>query len=85
MSFWSNFKEAFAFGLGYGAARFLMVLFGLAFLVGGYILLNREQKKDKADQKTANRVGAYALMVVGIAIMGGSGMYLLFSEISEDL
>eukprot|EP00873_Tetraselmis_striata_P027032 jgi/Tetstr1/447296/TSEL_034733.t1 len=85
MGFSANFKEAFAFGLGYGAARFVMVIFGLAFLVGGYILLNREQKKEKEDQKTSTKVGAYALMVVGIALMGGAGIYLLFSELSEDL
>lgn len=85
MSFWSNFKEAFSFGLGYGAARFVLVLIGLAFLIGGYVLLNREQKKEKDDQKTSTKVGAYALMVVGIALMGGSGIYLLFSEISEEM
>ena len=85
MAFKQIFGDAFAFGLGYGLASFILALLGLGIAAGGYILLQKETSKEKDQQKDHIKIIAYVLMGVGIALLGGIGIAFLFSQIEEEL
>lgn len=64
-------KMGFGLGLGVMAAQVVFLLIGLAFFLPGLMLVRTGKREDNKD---ASYYGGIALMVVGIALMGGFGI-----------
>lgn len=83
-SFWQTVKTGFAVGIGAFAASLIFVLVGVALLVGGYALRNKEQAKPEKEQKRWKINLGLGLMFVGAVIAGGAGITSLLGEVSEE-
>jgi hypothetical protein len=83
--FGANFKTAFAFGLGTFSALIVFAAIAIPLIVGGYIMINREQKKPKEEQSQGALTTGYVLMGVGVVIGGGIGLNSFLGEIGESL
>jgi hypothetical protein len=73
----SLFKTGFGLGLGIYAVQVLFLLLGLAFFLPGYSMFQKAKKEDK------EKVVPFALMAVGVVIMGGAGLGILVDGISD--
>lgn len=78
-------RTAFAFGIGAFAAQIMFVFVGILFFIGGYVMLNREQKKEKAEQAGWRKAVGFALMGIGVAVAGGIGFWAMLGEVGEEL
>jgi hypothetical protein len=85
MTFWQDFKAAFAFGLGAFLANALLALLGGSLFLGGYVLLNIEQKKEDGEQSAAKKGLGFVLMVLGTSFGAYGGFSALLGEASEEL
>lgn len=83
--FWEVVKLGFGFGLGGLAAAAVFAAIGIALIIGGYVLVNREQKKPKDKQSSAAKITGYVLMGLGVAVAGGLGLSTLLGEVSQEL
>ena len=68
----------FGLGLGVMAAQVVFLLIGLAFFLPGLVMV---QKGKRENDKNASYYGGIALMVVGIALMGGFGIGALVDSL----
>jgi hypothetical protein len=77
-------KPAFGFSLGmFGGLIFYMFL-AVVFFVSGFVLLKREQKKEKDKQSDLMKGAAYALMAFGMIFGLGFGGGIFFSELGGE-
>jgi uncharacterized membrane protein len=83
--FWGDVKMAFAFSIGGWLATIVFLAIGLSLFVGGFVLLNREQKKPEQEQSGFNKGIGFALMGVGVIVGGGVGFGSLLGEIGEEI
>lgn len=72
-------KMGFGLGTGVFLAQILFILLGLAFFLPGLFLV--QNSKGESQEKKTSYYGGIALMVVGVAIMGGLGFGLLTDNI----
>lgn len=70
-------KTGFGLGLGLYAAQVLFLLLGLAFFLPGYSMFQ------KATKEKSDKVVPFALMAVGVVIMGGAGLGILMDSFNE--
>ena len=70
-------KTGFGLGLGLYAAQVLFLLLGLAFFLPGYSMFQ------KATQENKDKVVPFALMAVGVLIMGGAGLGILIDSFDQ--
>jgi hypothetical protein len=70
-------KTGFGLGLGLYAAQVLFLLLGLAFFLPGYSMFQ------KATQEKKDKVVPFALMAVGVVIMGGAGLGILIDSFND--
>jgi hypothetical protein len=84
-AFWDMVVMAFAFGIGSWLASIIFMAIGISLFVGGYVLINREQKKPKEQQSGLKKGVGIALMALGAAVGGGLGFYSLLGEVGEEL
>lgn len=73
----SLFKTGFGLGLGIYAVQVLFLLLGLAFFLPGYSMFQ------KAKKENTDKVVPFALMAVGVVIMGGAGLGILIDGMSD--
>ena len=85
MTFWENIKTGSAFSIGGLLASLIFVGIGVALLLGGFVLRNKEQKKPKVKQDPWKVYGGLVLMVLGVVVAGGTGFYSLLGEITEEI
>jgi hypothetical protein len=66
-NFNSYFNMGFGLGLGFGVAEILLTFVAFLFFIPGFILLKREQAKEKKGEKanTGLKTLAYVLMIIG--------------------
>lgn len=83
--FMDAFRLAFAFGLGAFAASILFVAVGVALLVGGYVLRNKEQKKPEGEREEWKMTLGLVLMGLGAVVAGGAGLGAFLGEVSETI
>nr|WRJ69845.1 hypothetical protein TetV2_00400 [Oceanusvirus sp.] len=83
--FWGNVKLAFAFGIGGWLSMLIFIAIGMSLFIGGFVLLNREQKKPKEEQSGLKKGTAFALMGIGALVAGGLGFSTLLGEVLEEL
>ena len=83
--FMDAFRLAFAFGLGAFAASIVFVAVGVALLVGGYVLRNKEQKKPEAEREEWKMTLGLVLMGLGAVVAGGAGLGAFLGEVSETI
>ena len=79
-------RQGFGFGLGWIGSLILMMLIAIIFFVPGFVLLKREQAKEKKGEE-ANmtiKVIAYILMLLGVVLGIGFGGSILFEELGEE-
>lgn len=60
-------------GFGFSAGFATMVLVGLLFLIPGFILVTRENKKPKGERNTTLLVIGFIIMFIGVALSLGLG------------
>lgn len=75
------FKTGFGLGLGVYAAQLVFVLFGMIVFFPGYTMY---QQKTRENAPASEKYFAFALMLLGVVLMGGSGFYLL-TDAATDL
>lgn len=80
-SFKNLFKTGFGLGLGLYVAQLLFVLFGMIVFFPGYSMY---QQKTRENAPTSEKMFAFVLMAIGVALMGGAGFTLL-AESGGDL
>ncbi len=73
-------KMGFGLGTGVFLAQILFILLGLAFFLPGLMLV-KNSNKGESQEKQTSYYGGIALMVVGVAIMGGLGFGFLVDSI----
>ena len=63
----SYFRMGFGLGLGYMAVQIITSIIALVFFITGFILLKREQAKEKKGDKASDglKILAYILMFIG--------------------
>ena len=63
----SFFKMGLGLGLGFAVVEIITTIIALAFFITGFILLKREQAKEKKGEKVNNglKILAYILMFLG--------------------
>lgn len=72
-------KMGFGLGTGVFLAQILFILLGLAFFLPGLSLV--QNSKGESQEKKTSYYSGIALMVVGVAIMGGLGFGVLLNNI----
>jgi len=72
-------KMGFGLGTGVFLAQILFILLGLAFFLPGLSLV--QNSKGESQEKKTSYYSGIALMVVGVAIMGGLGFGVLMDNI----
>lgn len=72
-------KMGFGLGTGVFLAQILFILLGLAFFLPGLSLV--QNSKGESQEKKTSYYSGIALMVVGVAIMGGLGFGVLIDNI----
>lgn len=77
----SLIKTGFGLGLGVYAAQLVFLVIGLIVFFPGY-LMYQEKTRDNAPQ--SEKIFPFALMAIGVVIMGGTGLYYLL-ESGADL
>jgi uncharacterized protein YneF (UPF0154 family) len=80
-SFKNLFKTGFGLGLGLYAAQVIFLILGMIAFFPGYSMY---QQKIKENAPTSEKMFAFILMVIGVALMGGAGFTLL-AETGADL
>lgn len=61
------------YGFGASAGFATTILLGLLFLIPGFILVTRENKKPKGDRNTTLLVIGFIIMFIGVALSFGIG------------
>jgi len=79
-SFKNLFKTGFGLGLGVYAAQVVFVLLGMIVFFPGYSMY---QQKTRENAPASEKYFAFALMILGVVLMGGSGFYLLADTASD--
>ncbi len=74
-------KTGFGISVGMFLAQMIFILIGLAFFIPGYILF----KKVSSDKEKSNgsQIGGLVLMGLGVVVMGGAGIGILFDSIGD--
>ena len=83
--FWSQVKSAFAFAIGSILASLIFIAIGVGLILAGYVIRNKEQKKEKSEQEAWKVYGGLAMMVIGSVIAGGTGFYAVIGEVGEEI
>ena len=75
------FNMGFGFGLGYMVVQIIFTLIALTFFIIGFILLKREQAKEKKGEKASSgmKIFAYVLMFIGAVF----AIFLIIPMLSE--
>jgi len=75
------FNMGFGFGLGYIAVQIIFTLIALTFFIIGFVLLKREQAKEKKGEKPSRgmKIFAYVLMFIGAIF----AIFLIVPMLSE--
>jgi membrane-bound ClpP family serine protease len=84
-NFWSNAKDAFAFGLGGFLAAAIYGLIGTVLFIAGYVLKNKEDAKEKDQQVQWKKYVGIGLMILGVALGGGRAIFTLIGEVAEEI
>jgi len=84
-SIFSLARTGFGVGLGFMLASIVYIFIGILLFIPGFILLNKEQKKKKEDQRGSIKVIAFILMGLGMIITGGLGFSTLLGEVGDEL
>lgn len=77
-------RQGFGLGLGISASLILFTLLGLLLFIPGFVLLNREQAKDKTEQNKNMKALAYVLMILGTILGMGFGGSTLLTELASE-
>jgi len=75
---------SFGVGLGFMASIVVYTFIGMLLFVPGFILLKKEQRKQKEQQSDAMKILAYALMAMGMIIGLGLGAGVFFNELGGE-
>lgn len=77
-------RPAFGMGLGIFASVVVYLFLAILFFVPGFVLLKKEQAKEKEKQNTTMKVIAYILMALGVIIGMGFGAGTFLSELGGE-
>lgn len=79
-------RIGFGAGIGWIGAFILMMFVALIFFIPGFVLLQREQAKEKKGEKanTTVKVIAYILMAIGVILGLGFGGSVLLEELGGE-
>jgi hypothetical protein len=79
-------RVGFGFGIGWIGSFILMMLVAMIFFIPGFVLLQREQAKEKKGEEANQtvKVIAYVLMVIGVIVGLGFGGGVLFEELGGE-
>jgi hypothetical protein len=75
------FRMGFGIGLGFIVVEIIFAVIALIFFISGFILLKREQAKEKKGEKASNgmKIFAYILMFLGAIF----AIFLIIPILSE--
>jgi len=78
-------KMGFGLGLGFLGVQILAMLLAMCFFVPGFIIVNREQAKEKRKEEssTGMKILGYILMAIG-AIIGVGFLGTFLGELGSD-
>lgn len=81
----SYFNMGLGLGLGFAVVEIITTIIALAFFVSGFIILKREQAKEKKGEKASNglKILAYILMFLG-AIFAIVLIFPLLSDLGGE-
>ncbi len=74
------FKTGFGIGLGVYAAQVVFLLIGMIVFFPGYIMYEQKRKEGAPDSE---KVISFAMMILGVLLMGGAGFTLLVENASD--
>jgi hypothetical protein len=79
-------RVGFGFGIGWIGSFILMMLVAMIFFIPGFVLLQREQAKEKKGEEANGtiKVIAYILMVIGVILGLGFGGGVLLEELGGE-
>jgi hypothetical protein len=79
-------RVGFGFGIGWIGSFILMMLVAMLFFIPGFVLLQREQAKEKKGEEPNGtiKVVAYILMVIGVILGLGFGGGALLEELGGE-
>ena len=79
-------KVGFGVTLGSGLAFMIYIFLGMLFFVPGFILLKKEQAKEKKGEKANNgmKILAYVLMFIGFILALGIGFGTFIGEVRGE-
>ena len=77
-------RPSFGVGIGIFGSLVLFTLLAVLLFIPGFVLLKKEQAKEKDKQNIYIKAIAYVLMMLGTAIGMGFGAGTLLSELSGE-
>ncbi len=86
-SLWDTFKLSLVSGiglsLGFSLVRMIFVFLCLIFILIGYYIYVRENKKPKEQQSKNTKYFAIGMIFIGVVVGGGLGMSFLMESAME--